>query len=108
MGRRLHFDEEATRRLIRRYLELNYKSEDILKPVIVSENKGEEYSVTSEIHANCAKIIATGEEHIRKHGHGMIPPKNRNDLTGLRYIPVIEAKLGRRITNNEWNNMSIR
>ena len=108
-GRRLYFDEAATRRLIRIYLEQNYTSADILKPpMFVAENRDSEYSVDSEVCPNCAKIIATGEKHIRKYGYGIVPSKNHNDLTGFRYILAIEAKLGRKITENEWNNMSIR
>ena len=108
-GRRLYFDEAATRRLIRIYLEQNYTAADILKPpMIVAEKRDTEYSVDPVKDANHAEIIAAGEEHILKHGHGIIPPQNRYDLTGLRYILAIEAKLGRKITEYEWNNMSIR
>jgi len=107
--RRLHFDEEATKRLIRIYLEDNYAKADILKPpMIVAESRDIQYSVDSEVCPRCAEIIAKGEENIRKYGYGIIPQQNRNDFAGLRHIPAIEAKLGRKITENEWDNMSIR
>ena len=109
MDRRLHFDEEATKRLIRVYLEVNYTQADILKPpMIVAESRNIEYIASPETCPRCADIIAKGEEHIRKYGHGIIPNKSHNDLTGFRYILAIEAKLGRKITDSEWDNMSIR
>jgi len=109
IGRRLHFDEEATKRLIRVYLEVNYTQADILKPPkIVSEARNVEYTASSKTCPRCAEIIAKGEEHIRKYGYGIIPNQNPNDLTGLRFIPAIEAKLGRKITDAEWEGMSIR
>ena len=108
-GRRLYFDEDATKRLIRIYLEVNYTQDDILKPPpIVSENISVAYTASPKTCPRCAEIIAKGEEHIRKYGYGILPPKNRNDFAGLRYIPAIEAKLGRKITDYEWENMSIR
>ena len=108
-NRRLYFDEEATKRLIRIYLEVNYTIDDILKPsMIVSEKRAEPYRVTPEEKTRRERVIAEGEERIRKHGHGIIPPKNPNDLTGLRYIIAIEARLGRKITDSEWEGMSIR
>lgn len=109
IDRRLHFDEKATKRLIRIYLEGNYTKTDILKPpMIVAEARDIQYSVESEVCSRCAEIITKGEENIHKYGYGIIPPKNRNDFAGLRHIPAIEAKLGRKITDNEWENMSIR
>ena len=108
-NRRLYFDEEATRRLIRVYLEVNYTIDDILKPpMIVAEKRAEPYVITPEEKARHERVIAEGEELIRKHGHGIVPPKNRSDLTGLRYIIAIEARLGRKITDSEWDGMSIR
>ena len=108
-GRRLYFDEEATQRLIRVYLEVNYTQEDILKPpTIVAESRTNEYATSPDTCPRCTEIIEKGEEHIRKYGYGVVPVKNRNELTGLRYIPAIEAKLGRKITDSEWENMSIR
>jgi len=107
--RRLHFDEAATRRLIKIYIEDNYTKADILKPpTIVAESRTVQYSVESEVCPRCAEIIAKGEENIQKYGYGILPPTNRNDFAGLRHIPAIEAKLGRKITDNEWENMSIR
>jgi len=108
-GRRLHFDEAATRRLIRVYLEVNYTRADLLKPpTIVSESRNVTYAEASQTCPRCAEVIAKGDAHIQKYGHGVIPNVNRNELTGLRYIPAIEAKLGRQITDREWDNMSIR
>jgi len=111
-NRRLYFDTEATKRLIRVYLEVNYTQDDILKPPkIVTESSDVKYSVNSiesEYCPRCAEIIAKGEEHIRQYGHGIIPHQNPNELTGLRYILAIEAKLGRKITDSEWESMSIR
>jgi len=108
-NRRLYFDEEATKRLIRIYLEVNYTSDDILKPPMIIAEKSEDFYVaTPEEKARRAQVIADGEELIRKHGHGIVPPKNRNDFTGLRYLVAIEARLGRKITDSEWDGMSIR
>lgn len=108
IGRRLHFDKEATKRLIRRYLELTYTSEDILKPAMIISDHKSEYIITPEEKARHDAIIAKGDAYVMKHGHGIVPPKSRNELAGLRYIPSIEATIGRRITENEWENMSIR
>ena len=108
-GRKLYFDEEATKRLIRIYLEANYTQADILKPpFIISENRDSYYSVNSEKNRESEETIATGDAYIREHGHGIIPSKCHNDLTGFRYILAIEAKLGRKITDAEWDHMSIR
>jgi|GEM_PF-843585 len=109
MGRRLHFDKKATEKLIRRFLTLNYTQDDIPRPpMIVSEKREAAYIATPEEQARREKVIAEGEELIRKYGYGVVPPENRNDLTGLRFIPSIEAKLGRKITESEWDGMSIR
>ena len=108
-NKRLYFDEEATRRLIRVYLEVSYTQADILKPpMIVAESHDNEYSVASEVCPRCAEIIDKGDKHINKFGYGIIPSKCNNDLTGFRYILAIEKKLGRKITDNEWDSMSIR
>lgn len=107
-GRRLYFDTEATKRLIRLYIEVNYTSEDILKPPLVISDNKEEYVITPEEKARSEKIIAEGDAYVMEHGHGIVPPKNRNDLTGFRHLLAIEARIGRKITESEWENMSIR
>jgi len=108
-NRRLYFDEEATRRLIKIYLEANYTQADILKPpMIVAESRKNHYSVEQEKQSRRGEIIAKGDEHIRKYGHGIIPNTSHNDITGFRYILVIEKRLGRKISYSEWENMSIR
>lgn len=107
-GRRLHFDTEATEKLIRRFLTLNYTKSDIPRPMFVKEASDVAYVVTPEEKARREKVIADGEELIRKHGHGIVPLKNRNELTGILFIPAIEARLGRKITDSEWEGMSIR
>jgi len=108
-NRRLYFDEEATRRLIRVYLEVNYTSDDILKPpTMIAEKREAVYTATVEEKQRREQVIAEGEELIRKYGHGIVPPKNRNDFTGFRYLLAIEARLGRKITDSEWDGMSIR
>ena len=48
------------------------------------------------------------EKIIEKKGHGIVPNRDRNSLTGLRFIPIIEAKMGRKITDVEWESLSIR
>jgi len=108
-NRRLYFDEEATRRLIKIYLENSYTQADILKPpMIIAESYENDYSVADEVCPRCADIIAKGDEHINKFGYGIIPSKCNNDLTGFRYILAIEKKLGRKISDYEWDSMSIR
>ena len=108
-GRRLHFDQEATEKLIRRFLTLDYTRYDLPRTTtIVSENREMAYVITPEEQARHDKIIAEGEANIKKYGHGIVRPKNRNDFAGLRFIPTIEAKLGRKITDSEWEGMSIR
>ena len=108
-NRRLYFDEAATRRLIKIYLEVNYTQADILKPpMIVAEEMNINYVATPEEEKRRKAVVAEGEALIRKHGHGIVPTKNRNDLTGFRYILAIEARLGRKISEAEWDAMSIR
>ena len=110
-GRRLLFDEETTKRLIRIYLEDNYTTADILKPQnknIVSDKWEDNYHIPPEEYERHQRIITEGEELIRKHGHGIIPSTDHRDFTGFRYRLSIEAEIGRKITDNEWYNMSIR
>ena len=53
-------------------------------------------------------ILRVGEKVITEQGHGIVPEPETRNLTGLRYIPIIERKLGRKITEKEWEDMSIR
>ncbi|MCL1950486.1 MAG: hypothetical protein FWF59_12210 [Turicibacter sp.] len=53
-------------------------------------------------------VIRAGEKIIQEQGHGVVPGVDRNSLTGLRYVPIIEAQIGRRITDKEWEDLSIR
>lgn len=52
------------------------------------------------------QIVSENEFH--PYCGGINPEKNRNNLTGLGYIPIIEEKIGRKTTGEEWANMSIR
>jgi len=38
----------------------------------------------------------------------VVPNRDKWSLTGIRFIPEIEASLGREITDEEWWGMSIR
>jgi hypothetical protein len=56
-------------------------------------------------------IIKRAEEYIVRTGdYGLkqLKEDERKSLTGLRYVPIIEKKIGRRITDAEWEAMSIR
>jgi len=107
-GRRLHFDREATEKLIRRFLILNYTQSDIPRPLMVKEESSNIYLATPEETAQREKVVADGDAYILKHGYGIVPLQNPNELTGLLFVPAIEAKLGRKITDSEWDGMSIR
>ena len=48
------------------------------------------------------------EKLVLKQGLGVVPNRDRRSLTGLRFMPIIEAKIGRKITDSEWESMSIR
>ncbi|MDR1213325.1 MAG: hypothetical protein LBK54_04445 [Propionibacteriaceae bacterium] len=57
------------------------------------------------------EIVKQAEEYIARTGdYGLKPVRadERKNLTGLRYVPIIEKKIGRRITDAEWEGMSIR
>ncbi|MDR3106618.1 MAG: hypothetical protein LBU05_00220 [Bifidobacteriaceae bacterium] len=57
------------------------------------------------------EIVERAEEYIERTGdYGLRPVKDddKRHLTGLRYVPIIERKIGRRITDAEWEAMSIR
>jgi len=57
------------------------------------------------------KTIKAAEEYIKRTGdYGLIPLSvdQMRSLTGLRHKIAIEKKLGRRISDAEWENMSIR
>ncbi|MCL2558968.1 MAG: hypothetical protein FWE07_00655 [Turicibacter sp.] len=107
--RRLYFDTAATKRLIRIYLDGNDTPADVLKPSpIISENREVAYTISPEEKARHKNIIAEGEAYIREHGHGIVPTKDRRDLIGFRYVLAIEVRLGRKISDAEWDSMSIR
>jgi hypothetical protein len=58
-----------------------------------------------------AEAVERAEDYIARTGdYGLRPVKDedRKSLTGLRFVPVIEEKIGRRITDAEWEAMSIR
>ncbi|MDR0501209.1 MAG: hypothetical protein LBG97_08240 [Coriobacteriales bacterium] len=55
--------------------------------------------------------VKIAERYIRKTGdYGIVPQldASKRFLTGLRYIPELKKRLGRDITNEEWESMSIR
>jgi hypothetical protein len=59
----------------------------------------------------CDETIEKAEEYIARTGdYGLQPLKadERKSLTGLRHVPAIEQRIGRRITDAEWESMSIR
>ena len=108
-GRRLYFDEEATKKLIRIYIEDNYTIDDIVKPInIIAEKKEDNYHIPPEEYERHQRIIAEGEKLIRKHGHGFVPSTDHRSTTGFRYRLAIEDEIGRTIPDNEWYSMSIR
>ena len=56
-------------------------------------------------------IIELGEKYIQKHGYGIVPSKDERDRwkhTGFRIMLEIEKEIGRKITDKEWEDMSIR
>jgi hypothetical protein len=57
------------------------------------------------------ETIEKAEEYIVRTGdYGLRPLKaeEMKSLTGLRHVPAIEKRIGRRITDAEWESMSIR
>jgi hypothetical protein len=57
------------------------------------------------------ETIEKAEEYIARTGDYGLRPLKTNEiksLTGLRYVPAIEKRIGRRITDAEWESMSIR
>lgn len=57
------------------------------------------------------EVIKLGDEYIQKYGHGIIPIKDERskwELTGFRIMLEIEKEIGRKITEEEWADMSIR
>ncbi|MDR1088932.1 MAG: hypothetical protein LBL23_06670 [Coriobacteriales bacterium] len=58
-----------------------------------------------------SEVIEKAEEYIIRTGdYGLRPLKSdeMKSLTGLKYVPAIEKRIGRRITGAEWESMSIR
>jgi hypothetical protein len=57
------------------------------------------------------KKLDVAERYIRETGdYGIVPQKDkdRRHMTGLRYIPELKKRMGRDITDAEWESMSIR
>jgi len=56
-------------------------------------------------------IIKLGDDYIRQHGYGLIPSQDEQSQwkrTGFRIMLEIEKEIGRKITEEEWESMSIR
>lgn len=52
-----------------------------------------------------------GEYYTKHHGYGIVPPESETDewaYVGFREIAKIEERLGRKLTEKEWYDMSIR
>lgn len=57
------------------------------------------------------KKVEVAERYIHTTGdYGMVPQKEGDErlLTGLRYIPELKKRMGRDITEQEWESLSIR
>jgi len=108
-GRRLYFDENAAKRLIKVYIEEDFTIDDIIKPTnVVREEWVDNYHIPPEEMERHRKIIEAGEERIKKHGYGFIPATDQRAIAGFRYRLAIEDEIGRKISDAEWFGMSIR